>query len=82
MDDKLSWSGHSNAVDKKIQYRRGFLRKRGSFKVCNEILFCECVFGGVLVFTCVCWRLKERTGDRDLDSVTKKASSLVKVLFW
>lgn len=53
MDDKLSRSGHSNAVDKKIQYRRAFLRKLGSFKVCNEILFCESVFGGVLVFTCV-----------------------------
>ncbi|KAK0154377.1 hypothetical protein N1851_003531 [Merluccius polli] len=56
-DNKLDWSANTDALYRKGQSRRYFLRRLRSFNVCSKLLwiFCQSVVASVLSYAVVCW---------------------------
>ncbi|KAI4877530.1 hypothetical protein NFI96_027121, partial [Prochilodus magdalenae] len=57
LDERLDWSVNTDIVYKKAQSRLYFLRRLGSFGICQKLLlmFYQSVVASVLFYAVVCW---------------------------
>ncbi|KAI4903065.1 hypothetical protein NFI96_032847 [Prochilodus magdalenae] len=57
LDERLDWSVNTDTVYKKAQSRLYFLRRLGSFRICQKLLlmFYKSVVESVLFYAVVCW---------------------------
>ncbi|KAI4874614.1 hypothetical protein NFI96_020932 [Prochilodus magdalenae] len=57
LDERLDWSVNTDIVYKKAQSRLYFLRRLGSFRICQKLLlmFYQSVVASVLFYAVVCW---------------------------
>lgn len=80
LDNKLDWSFNTETLYKKAQSRLYFLRRLGSFKICQKLLlmFYQSVVASVLFYAVVCWggSIKKRDASQ-LDRLVRKAGSVV-----
>ncbi|KAI4873031.1 hypothetical protein NFI96_008738 [Prochilodus magdalenae] len=82
LDERLDWSVNTDIVYKKAQSRLYFLRRLGSFRICQKLLlmFYQSVVASVLFYAVVCWggsiskrdagrldRLIDKTDDKSLE---------------
>ncbi|KAI4878333.1 hypothetical protein NFI96_010154 [Prochilodus magdalenae] len=76
LDEKLDWSVNTDTVYKKAQSRLYFLRRLGSFRICQKLLvmFYQSVVASVLFYAVVCWggSISRRDAGR-LDRLVRKA---------
>ncbi|KAI4891122.1 hypothetical protein NFI96_002470 [Prochilodus magdalenae] len=80
LDERLDWSVNTDMVYKKAQSRLYFLRRLGSFRICQELLlmFYQSVVASVLFYAVVCWggSISRRDAGR-LDRLVRKAGSVL-----
>ncbi|KAI4896803.1 hypothetical protein NFI96_008132 [Prochilodus magdalenae] len=80
LDERLDWSVNTDIVYKKAQSRLYFLRRLGSFRICQKLLlmFYQSVVASVLFYAVVCWggSISKRDAGR-LDRLVKKAGSVL-----
>ncbi|KAI4896296.1 hypothetical protein NFI96_007479, partial [Prochilodus magdalenae] len=80
LDERLDWSVNTDIVYKKAQSRLYFLRRLGSFRICQKLLlmFYQSVVASVLFYAVVCWggSISKRDAGR-LDRLVRKAGSVL-----
>ncbi|KAI4884426.1 hypothetical protein NFI96_009490 [Prochilodus magdalenae] len=80
LDERLDWSVNTDTVYKKAQSRLYFLRRLGSFRICQKLLlmFYQSVVASVLFYAVVCWggSISKRDAGR-LDRLVRKAGSVL-----
>ncbi|KAI4899792.1 hypothetical protein NFI96_001143 [Prochilodus magdalenae] len=80
LDERLDWSVNTDMVYKKTQSRLYFLRRLGSFRICQKLLlmFYQSVVASVLFYAMVCWggSISKRDAGR-LDRLVRKAGSVL-----
>ncbi|KAI4883500.1 hypothetical protein NFI96_024962 [Prochilodus magdalenae] len=80
LDERLDWSVNTDMVYKKAQSRLYFLRRLGSFRICQKLLlmFYQSVVASVLFYAVVCWggSISRRDAGR-LDRLVRKAGSVL-----
>ncbi|KAI4891324.1 hypothetical protein NFI96_000961 [Prochilodus magdalenae] len=80
LDERLDWSVNTDMVYKKAQSRLYFLRRLGSFRICQKLLlmFYQSVVASVLFYAVVCWggSISKRDAGR-LDRLVRKAGSVL-----
>ncbi|KAI4888693.1 hypothetical protein NFI96_005457 [Prochilodus magdalenae] len=81
LDERLDWSVNTDIVYKKAQSRLYFLRRLGSFRICQKLLlmFYQSVVASVVLFyAVVCWggSISKRDAGR-LDRLVRKAGSVL-----
>ncbi|KAI4875470.1 hypothetical protein NFI96_023752 [Prochilodus magdalenae] len=80
LDERLDWSVNTDIVYKKAQSRLYFLRRLGSFRICQKLLlmFYQSVVASVLFYAVVCWggSISRRDAGR-LDRLVRKAGSVL-----
>ncbi|KAI4901901.1 hypothetical protein NFI96_022255 [Prochilodus magdalenae] len=80
LDERLDWSVNIDTVYKKAQSRLYFLRRLGSFRICQKLLlmFYQSVVASVLFYAVVCWgdSISRRDAGR-LDRLVRKAGSVL-----
>ncbi|KAI4885265.1 hypothetical protein NFI96_001101 [Prochilodus magdalenae] len=80
LDERLDWSVNTDMVYKKAQSRLYFLRRLGSFRICQKLLlmFYQSVVASVLFYDVVCWggSISRRDAGR-LDRLVRKAGSVL-----
>lgn len=57
LDNKLDWSANTDTLYRKGQGRFYFLRRLGSFNICNKLLLMvyKSVMASVLFYAVICW---------------------------
>ncbi|KAI4880858.1 hypothetical protein NFI96_024792 [Prochilodus magdalenae] len=80
LDERLDWSVNTDMVYKKAQSRLYFLRRLGSFRICQKLLlmFYQSVVASILFYAVVCWggSISKRDAGR-LDRLVRKAGSVL-----
>ncbi|KAI4899630.1 hypothetical protein NFI96_014632 [Prochilodus magdalenae] len=80
LDERLDWSVNTDIVYKKAQSRLYFLRRLGSFGICQKLLlmFYQSVVASVLFYAVVCWggSISKRDAGR-LDRLVRKGGSVL-----